>query len=870
MKSSSQLFSESFDSSFLDFCNSIDDKSVASSEMSSKAATPLSSTFSNSSIYNKESMNFLNSQTSKTSLSSSTDDSSSRNSTNNSISDSNSSNKDKKKLSFNNSSRSISINYDLLKIIENATLCANKSGYNVTVAIQDLDSPGYSYQSSINSFSDDDSYNNELYPIKNYKIEDKLTKSKSSSNINSQTNSTIPSKRSSLSLEYPLDFLYNNSSDSNIYFPMLEYNMYSLYKYQDTPLRRTKSEIFNINKNVQRKANSLSLRKQKSDSQLYDKSFMEYYNKTCRTQYYDQMSINSMNNKNNNRNSIGSVSSSYCLLLRNIDNDNKSINGSLLTDTNKKNNKKLHNMISTPHSSLNISNSNICNNTNKANNTPLSSSTQSNNLLHLKTDSNNNKINVNLKLLSKSNSQDLNAKIPPINSSNNNDSNKLKENSCSECPPSFVPIVTHYKEIFNPAVIKSSFNIFEDMHLENDSTLPPVPNSKNINKDNKVIKSSLMSFTPNSTSTNSNVCKSKHHKNATIVSLPEITVKDNTYERKIPLPPSKKAPTDTIHSLPDIYQYIPNDKIYKPQITIQYKGPTTEDDIDRYVTEDNQSYYCPPTKENIPKKISSKKMNKIEPQIYHKPHSSAQVSYDSKEMFHDTSTIMKKIESEYSINDYSEEEDNITFDYFYQVPDYNEMKPPPLKSFNFDSYHYISEHDLPNPFQKEYTLDDRQCSNSNYEDEYIFFYDEKDIPINKIKSFISTKSLKNEIGSEKNLDLSLRKRKSYREPNLPLFPQIQESKKTTKKIDQPKATTSVETIKKDSNDSNKKEKKNVCEFCHKKLRITATYKCKCNKIFCAAHRYSECHNCTYNYKQQGKKDLEKNNPLVVKDKISKI
>ncbi|ORX76972.1 hypothetical protein BCR32DRAFT_193624, partial [Anaeromyces robustus] len=69
------------------------------------------------------------------------------------------------------------------------------------------------------------------------------------------------------------------------------------------------------------------------------------------------------------------------------------------------------------------------------------------------------------------------------------------------------------------------------------------------------------------------------------------------------------------------------------------------------------------------------------------------------------------------------------------------------------------------------------------------------------------------------------------------------------------------------NEESKKDKKNVCEFCNKKLRITATYKCKCNKIFCAAHRYSECHNCTYDYKQQGKKDLEKNNPLVVKDKI---
>jgi len=534
-------------------------------------------------------------------------------------------------------------------------------------------------------------------------------------------------------------------------------------------------------------------------------------------------------------------------------------------------------MISTPHSSLNITNSSTINDSNKANNTPLSISTQSDKYINKKTENNNNNdaINVNLKVLLKSKSQDINMKASSINRSPQcNDNNKLEEKTFSERPPTFVPIVTHYKEIFNPTTIKSSFDIFEDMHLENDYLPQKI---KNINKDNKIIKSkarkatsSIESF-KNNISNNYNIYKAstKQPKNTTVVSLPEIKVKNNEYERKIQ---SKKTPTDNIHSLPDIYQYIPNNKIYKPQITIQCKGSAIEDDVDRYVTEDNQSYYCPPTKENVPKKVSSKKMNKIEPQIYHKRCSSTHVSYDSKELFHDTSTIMKKIESEYSINDYSDEEDFIAFDYFYQIPDYNEMKPPPqLKGFNIDSYHYISEHDLHNPFQKEYTSNDHQSNNNNYEDEYVLFYDEKDIPINKIKSFISTKSFKNEITTEKNLDLSLQKRKSYHEneTNLPSLPQTQELKNKINNTNQ-ETMISKDSSKDSNDDSNKKEKKNVCEFCHKKLRITATYKCKCNKIFCAAHRYSECHNCTYNYKQQGKKYLEKNNPLVVKDKISKI
>jgi len=122
--------------------------------MSSKPASAISTTFSNSSLYNKESLNLLNSQTSKSSVSSSNDDNTSIDTSKNK--NNNDKNSEKRKLSFNNSSRSISLNYDLLKIIENATLCANKSGYNVTVAIQDLDTPVYSYQSSLNSLSDDD------------------------------------------------------------------------------------------------------------------------------------------------------------------------------------------------------------------------------------------------------------------------------------------------------------------------------------------------------------------------------------------------------------------------------------------------------------------------------------------------------------------------------------------------------------------------------------------------------------------------------------------------------------------------------------------------------------------------------------------
>jgi hypothetical protein len=61
-----------------------------------------------------------------------------------------------------------------------------------------------------------------------------------------------------------------------------------------------------------------------------------------------------------------------------------------------------------------------------------------------------------------------------------------------------------------------------------------------------------------------------------------------------------------------------------------------------------------------------------------------------------------------------------------------------------------------------------------------------------------------------------------------------------------------------------------CEACKKKLGIIE-YKCKCGKLFCITHLHAEEHNCTYDYKEEGKALLKKRNdcgPLEVK--INKI
>lgn len=70
---------------------------------------------------------------------------------------------------------------------------------------------------------------------------------------------------------------------------------------------------------------------------------------------------------------------------------------------------------------------------------------------------------------------------------------------------------------------------------------------------------------------------------------------------------------------------------------------------------------------------------------------------------------------------------------------------------------------------------------------------------------------------------------------------------------------------------NPMEKKpgNRCSFCRKKIGLTG-FKCKCEQTFCSQHRYSDKHNCMFDYKRVGKDAIAKANPVVKADKIEKI
>ncbi|KAI5091333.1 AN1-type zinc finger protein 5, partial [Silurus meridionalis] len=66
-----------------------------------------------------------------------------------------------------------------------------------------------------------------------------------------------------------------------------------------------------------------------------------------------------------------------------------------------------------------------------------------------------------------------------------------------------------------------------------------------------------------------------------------------------------------------------------------------------------------------------------------------------------------------------------------------------------------------------------------------------------------------------------------------------------------------------------KPKKNRCFTCRKRVGLTG-FDCRCGQLFCGIHRYSDKHNCTYDYKSEAAAKIRKENPVVVADKIQRI
>ncbi|XP_012251609.1 AN1-type zinc finger protein 6 [Athalia rosae] len=70
-------------------------------------------------------------------------------------------------------------------------------------------------------------------------------------------------------------------------------------------------------------------------------------------------------------------------------------------------------------------------------------------------------------------------------------------------------------------------------------------------------------------------------------------------------------------------------------------------------------------------------------------------------------------------------------------------------------------------------------------------------------------------------------------------------------------------------DKESKKKKNRCVLCRKKVGLTG-FECRCGGLYCSVHRYSDKHDCKFDYKEMGAQEIRRNNPVVVGEKVQKI
>lgn len=73
----------------------------------------------------------------------------------------------------------------------------------------------------------------------------------------------------------------------------------------------------------------------------------------------------------------------------------------------------------------------------------------------------------------------------------------------------------------------------------------------------------------------------------------------------------------------------------------------------------------------------------------------------------------------------------------------------------------------------------------------------------------------------------------------------------------------------DGGDAKAKQGPNRCSTCRKRVGLTG-FNCRCGNLFCASHRYSEKHDCPFDYRTAARNAISKANPIVKAEKLDKI
>jgi len=83
-----------------------------------------------------------------------------------------------------------------------------------------------------------------------------------------------------------------------------------------------------------------------------------------------------------------------------------------------------------------------------------------------------------------------------------------------------------------------------------------------------------------------------------------------------------------------------------------------------------------------------------------------------------------------------------------------------------------------------------------------------------------------------------------------------------------KMTETAETMEDNSNKVKRREI-NRCSGCRRKVGLMG-FRCRCGEMFCSDHRYSDRHDCNYDYKAAGREAIARENPVVRAAKILKV
>jgi len=66
-----------------------------------------------------------------------------------------------------------------------------------------------------------------------------------------------------------------------------------------------------------------------------------------------------------------------------------------------------------------------------------------------------------------------------------------------------------------------------------------------------------------------------------------------------------------------------------------------------------------------------------------------------------------------------------------------------------------------------------------------------------------------------------------------------------------------------------KKEVNRCSGCRRRVGLTG-FRCRCGELFCWEHRYSDRHDCSYDYKTAGREAIARENPVVKAAKIVRV